>query len=73
MKYDGTPENIGMNPHLTAKLDAREEKGWGLPTELSVRFKAGPLTKGYIVCCDGQKFDECANIVHLVLPDKFVK
>jgi hypothetical protein len=51
MKYDGTPENIRMNPYLTAKLDAREEKGWGPHIELYLRCKAGPLTKGYTVCC----------------------
>jgi hypothetical protein len=62
MKYDGTPENIGMSPYLTAKLEAREEKGWGLPTKLSVRFKAGPLTKDYIVCCYFQANIGCLSI-----------
>jgi len=39
MRYDGTPDKIGMNPYLTAKLGARKKRGWGLPTGVNERYR----------------------------------
>jgi hypothetical protein len=31
MKYDGIPDNIGVNPYLNAKLGARKIEARGYP------------------------------------------
>jgi hypothetical protein len=40
MRYDGTPDKIGMIPHLTAKLGARETEAGICPPMCVIKKKS---------------------------------